>query len=156
MKKLLALLVLLPCLALAAGTLGALKEIEKTADAGDMEMGNGGVYLSKYDVEEFDLAAAVAEVKKEIRRETGAERHCRFKVFTGRREAIDMIASNEWTKSPKVAAILRRLYDADQIKAIVTKAWDEASGDSEFCAIFQFDVYTTDGNKLTLDYQITD
>jgi len=114
-----------------------------------VEVHNGSVSSGLYDVNTFTMQKALRNLARGMKSE---EDSCTYESVVGRREAIALIRS-ESIGDDSVAEKLKELYDQGLLKTAVTRM--HADGERESCSLYRVNVYTTDGNYLSIDYDFT-
>jgi hypothetical protein len=124
----------------------AFKKIAKLA-----QVANGSTTVGKYDTS-LGKAQLVARGLKELKSERW-ENCGPWTEIKSRRTAIKKISEIEGVGEPEGAEkILQKLYDADEIAAIVGT---ESNNEIE-CSLAWFNVYGVDGSVLELRYNMGD
>ncbi len=131
-----------------------LKEALKIADEQDYPFGNGQGDIYKYNVKKFKLKSALNQVKSDY--SSGKHSDCEFEFDADIQSNLKSLNSNDFNESPAIKDALNDLNKRKQIKAIVSANWDYSSGDSEYCSIWNYKVYTVDGLVLDMVFDHTD
>ncbi len=134
-----------------ATTLRTLGEIESSvADW----VGNGYAELGTYDPATLDIRAELASIRDLHSPERWGD--CRFKTTVGRRANIASMIRLRLNEETDVDAKIADLHRRGKIKTILSSQWDQTSGDGVSCSVYYYEIYTTGGSRLILDYKLTD
>ncbi len=126
------------------------KALNEIAELAADSVGNGWTSVDELKERKFNLKQQIVKIDQDV--EDFSD--CKLEVVVGRKVNLSKI----YSESPdrKVADKLYSLHKAGKIKAIIAKQWDEASGDSEYCSVYHFRIFSTDGHVLTLRFELTD
>lgn len=132
-----------------AKTLKSLKKIETMA--GDW-VGNGSIDLTTYDVEKLNIGKELASIKERF----SNWGNCKFNTLVGRTENLAMMKKMKLNEETTVDEELASLHSRKRLKTILGAHWDGETGEGVSCSVYYFEIYTTGGSLLVLDYQLTD
>jgi len=124
--------------------------LETLADKANVANGNAGVVV--YDVSTFSYVDAVKRIEDGLPDGDDAD-SCKFVTTLSTQGSIDELGSHFFGDDS--AKELKKLKDQGKIKHVISRIWDGISGDSEYCSYYHFDIYTTEGLLLFLDYDHT-
>ena len=131
----------------------ALDSIVKLAEK---QLTNGvSPFVFRFNTKKFNLEKATEELNNDYNvRAQKVESACRYNIISGPRENIAILKNDNLNQdsSKNIAEILENLYEKNQLVTIVSALWDGKSGNDQRCMIYEFDVYTVDGYKLTLEF----
>lgn len=143
---------------------GAAADVDKllTSIETDRSWDVFGVANGSHDVFSFD-ASSFSEAKAKASIESGLENGtesgaCQFETSSGAGVWRDLINLEEENgdRDAKGLTVLKALEATGQTLAIYGRSWDGASGDSEYCSKYDFDIYFKNGKQLSINYDITD
>lgn len=137
----------------AADTERTIQLLERKADE---VVANGYTGRVRYNVSTFNAAKEMRDMKKEYAEKYAGADNCKFNFESSRRKNIELMTDTTINTDASIPAILRRMYRDGQIKAIHSATWDGASGDSEYCSVYEFVIWTVDGLKLRIEFNHTD
>lgn len=131
------------------------KDLEKIAN--EAMVANGSVSLDTYTPpapgKKFNYAEADAKLVARFKAYGDGECGSPKKLY-GRKKVIQSIGK-EADDSP-ISVALKKLWTQKKILAMTGVEWTGEKGDGEACSIYYYDVYSTDGNVLRLEYELTD
>jgi len=121
----------------------------------EAEVSNGDSWVEKYDTKNFNLRNAIEDYRVGTYH-INHDQSCQFENVIGRRASLQKIGDQSYGADYRTEKVLRKLYKERKLRTILARVWDQASGDSEYCSIYEFAVYTKDGYVLHLSYEHTD
>lgn len=123
--------------------------------------GNDNGSIGEYDVQYYKTIDVLRELHK-------SDGDCVSIVSTSKDEAISTLKNALFAKNgaesscvrknltKKERARLARLIDDPSNRAVFSKEWDGASGDSEYCMYANYDIYRADGTLIHIVFNHTD
>ena len=140
------LLVILAALNLStaafSGTEATLKEIAEHA-----EVKNGDADVSTYKVENFKLQDAINQLNRNLPNKNG----CGYRTSGRRQLSLDSLKDID--ARDDAYETLQELHKKGLVRYMIART--NTDGESENCLIFRFEVFTTDGYVLSLNYDWT-
>ncbi len=153
MKKLMTIFVFLGLAPIAFAheteTKKALLEIDTIA--GDY-VANGSSEVVELKQKPFNLKQQIKIIEKDVK----GFSDCEMVTVVGRRNNIKDLSDKSILDDTKIADKLKALYKKGQIKAIISRQWDGASGDGEYCSVWEFRVFSKDNHVLLMHFDVTD
>ncbi len=125
-----------------AGTKEILKEI---ADHADVQ--NGDTDVSTYNLATFKLQDAIIQLSRSLPNRNG----CGY-ATSGRRQ-LSLDSLKDINARDEVYEALQDLHKKGLVRYMIARTNNE--GESENCSIFRFEIFTTDGYVLSLNYDWT-
>lgn len=128
---------------------------------------NGDVSVSDYNPKMFSLDDAKKELIKDWEESFGSKDDadsCQFEVTVGVKDNEKLLRTLINEESIYMEESIANVFfdtlfgSSTQVKFnnIVSLVWDQKSGDSEYCNVYRFAMFTTDGQRLYIDSQNTD
>lgn len=121
-------------------------------------------YVFRFNAKKFSQEKAIEELNNDYNvRPQKNKRGCHYNIVSGsKKNSLILMNDNSgqgYTK--KIAELLEDLNQQGQLVTIVSALWDGQSraienGDANSCMVYEFNVYTVDGFKLTLEFNQID
>jgi len=115
-------------------------------------MGNGWSDVIELEQKPFNQKQQIAILNRSVKEHSD----CKMKIVAGRRANLKTLYSPDVSYEKKLPDAIYKLYRQGKIRSIISKQWDQKSGEGVYCGIYSFRIFSTDGHVLRLHMELTD